>query len=418
MKNKLANYLVFILFLFLSGNSFFLVTAQTTENLLTETKEFGYSLKKYEPKKKEKGKSKKKEIYQLIPPLKSSQITNDDETILVETNLILNEVLVFDKDGQPVKGLKKGDFIIKEDGELQDISTFISGDSEEIPRSIILIIDYSSSQLPFIETSIDAAKVLIDKLNPNDRIAIVTDDVKLLQGFTNDKNLLKEKLESLKINALSGKVGLSRQYSALMATLNELFDEKSLRPIIIFQTDGDQLSDLKREANEDNSVNPQTLGFNFKNILTALERNRATIYTIIPGLCLNQISGKEKLEKAREYIEKSERIWAKNLNFQLKPGKLKLDPGFIQSRIEWLEKFEDAITTLAKFTGGSTKCLEQTGQADKVYSEVLKEMNQRYVIGYYPKNQARDGKSRNVETEVRGHSEYKILGRKNYILSQ
>ena len=43
----------------------------------------------------------------------------------------------------------------------------------------MLIIDYSSSQRPYIENSIAAAKTLVDKLRPNDQMAIVTDDVEL-----------------------------------------------------------------------------------------------------------------------------------------------------------------------------------------------------------------------------------------------
>lgn len=49
-----------------------------------------------------------------------------------------------------------------------------------VPRTIVLIIDYSGSQLPFIKNSVAAAKVLVDKLGPKDLMAIVTDDVELL----------------------------------------------------------------------------------------------------------------------------------------------------------------------------------------------------------------------------------------------
>jgi hypothetical protein len=38
----------------------------------------------------------------------------------------------------------------------------------------------------------------------------------------------------------------------------------------------------------------------------------------------------------------------------------------------------------------------------------------RYVVGYYPKNEARDGTRRSVKIEVKGHPEYVVLGRKTY----
>jgi VWFA-related protein len=405
IKPKLINYLfLLILAAFFSPN--FFVAAQA--NPSGESQVFGSSLKTIGKKKKDKSKDEPP-----VVPLVAENIPadNDDEIIRVETSMVLNEILVFDEKGNPVKDLKIEDFIVKENDEPQEISTFISGDSEAIPRSVVLIIDYSGSQLPFIETSVEAAKVLIDKLNPNDRIAIVTDEVSLLQSFTNDKNLLKEKLESLKTRVSSGQVGPSKQYSALMATLNELFDDKTLRPIIIFQTDGDELAELKVKI-----FNPNPVNFSYKDILKATEKTQATIYSIIPGLCLNNSPEKERLEKVKAYFEMSQIAVAKFQNKPFKPGNRKIDSQFIKTRVDWLEKNESALREAAKFTGGSTKCLEQIEQAEQIYTEILSEMNRRYVIGYYPKNQVRDGKSRNVSTEIRGHPEYKIIARKTYIL--
>lgn len=213
--------------------------AQSTGGDKSRLQNFGWSLQKVENK-KESFKNKEQNT--------TNRENDDDEIIRIDTTLIVNEILVFDKHRNPVSGLKKEDFIISEDDRLQEIEVFTLGDNELIPRSIVLIIDHSSSQLPYIKTSIEAAKVLIDKLNPQDRMAIVTDDVVLLQDFTSDKNLLKEKLESLKQSTLSGKTGRSRQLNALMATLNEMFGEEDLRPVIIFQTDGDELFHLKASA--------------------------------------------------------------------------------------------------------------------------------------------------------------------------
>ena len=120
-----------------------------------------------------------------------------------------------------------------------------------MPRTIVLIIDYSGSQLAYLKNSVAAAKVLVDKLGPRDRMAIVTDDVEMLIDFTGDKKKLKDELDelldrtTLKTRGVfrRGKtlrVGRSMQYSALMATLNEAFDEEDVRPVIIFQTDGDE----------------------------------------------------------------------------------------------------------------------------------------------------------------------------------
>jgi hypothetical protein len=121
----------------------------------------------------------------------------DDDVIRTETLLVSSELLVLDSRGNHVSGLTADDFAIAEEGEAQTVGHFVLGDNANVPRTIVLIIDYSESQLPFIRHSVAAAKVLVDKLGPKDLMAIVTDDVELLLDFSNDKNKLKEKLDSL-----------------------------------------------------------------------------------------------------------------------------------------------------------------------------------------------------------------------------
>jgi VWFA-related protein len=168
--------------------------------------------------------------------------------VRVDTDLVVEPVLVIQPDGKIINGLTKDDFIVKENDQTQQLASLSLGDSKEVPRSIVLIIDYSASQLPFIRTSIESAKQLVDKLNPKDRMAIVTDDVRLLVDFTTDKQLLKSRLEGLKASALAGNVGASDQFDALMATLTEIFNNADIRPIVIFQTDGDEFDDLRGNA--------------------------------------------------------------------------------------------------------------------------------------------------------------------------
>lgn len=405
MRNKRNSYLMLIVLwiCFVFTNSSIPGLAQSADKEKRELKNYGASFEKNDKKDKDEGKSK----------TQNTDNAEDGEIIRIETTLIITDILVLDEKGNTVKGLNKDDFVVKEDGESQEIEVFSLGDGETIPRSIVLVIDYSQSQLPYIKTSVEAAKVLVDKLNPKDRMAIVTDDVELLQAFTSDKTLLKEKLESLKKSALSGTMGRSNQYSALMVTLNELFGDEDLRPIIIFQTDGDQLSQLKGKM-----VNHLTkITFSYEDILTAAERRRATVYTIIPGLRFIGTSEEEKLKRARTNMENDAKASAELRKIVFKPDKIKITEKYLKLRSESYYCQQSAIAEIAKFTGGWADFLEQPEQADKIYSEILSGMNLRYVIGYYPTNQARDGKVRKVKMEVRNHPEYIITGRETYILT-
>jgi VWFA-related protein len=339
-----------------------------------------------------------------------------EDVIRVETDLIINDILVLNKNGNPVKDLKLNDFTVKEDGRTQEISTFSFGDGSTFPRSIVLIIDYSGSQLPYIKTSIEAAKVLVDQLDPRDRMAIVTDNVELWQDFTTDKTLLKEKLESLKTSAWSGSLGQSRQYRALMAVLNEMFAEDDFRPIIIFQTDGDELYRLKGERLNRLLTLESPIDFGYDDILKAAERARATIYSIIPGIRFLGIPEKEYSERAALMRDNNEKAFSELRDQPFKPKKLTQSGKYLRPMADSYNRQQSALNRVARFTGGSTYYLEQPEQGGAIYAEILSDLKVRYLIGYYPSNQTRDGKRRNVSIELPGHPEYQIRARKSYIL--
>jgi VWFA-related protein len=404
--------------------------SSATGNERTRMRDFGMSLRKFDKKSKDKiqnqganvaGEANRSGGYSDAGNVGGAAAvvvtrTGDEEVVRVETSLFVNDVLVLGKDGRPVTGLSRDDFVVRENDRLQEIEIFASGDSKIIPRSIVLLIDYSGSQLPYIKTSVEAAKILIDKLNPNDRMAIVTDDVELAQDFTTDKILLKEKLEWLKTSALSGRPGRSRQYTALMATLKELFaDDEALRPIIIFQTDGDELGLLKSRMSGTLLQNNQEIKFSYEEVLSAAKKTGAILYTIIPGPRFIGLPDEETLNRARLYLENGEKALAAIRRLDFQPGQRKISGKYLKAQAELYVRQQSAIAEIAKITGGWTDFLEQPEQAERVYSEILAGMNRRYIIGYYPTDQTRDGKIRRVSTEVRGRSDYIIRGRRTYV---
>jgi hypothetical protein len=249
-------------------------------------------------------------------------------------------------------------------------------------------------------------------------MAIVTDDVELLQDFTTDKTALKEKLEFLKTKALSGKMGQSKQYSALMRVLNEMFTEKDFRPIVIFQTDGDELLELKGERLNRLTSKTAKPDFGLPDVFKATEKTRATIYSIIPGVRFFGIPENEQLERSKKATINGESAFYGLRNKIYEPGKLKLSEKYLKSQAYFYNRQQSVLNQVAQISGGLINYLEQPDQADKVYSEILSGMSMRYLIGYYPTNQAQGGRRRNVSVELRAHPEYKIWGGKNYILDE
>lgn len=349
----------------------------------------------------------------------SPRPSEDEDVVRVETDLVLCPVLVLDAQGKSVRGLTPEDFVVKEDGKSQEVATLSLGNDKDVPRSIVLIIDYSGSQLPYIRTSIESAKILVDKLNPKDRMAVVTDDVKLLVDFTSNKQLLKTRLEDLKTSALSGIVGQSEQYDALLASLNELFDNEDVRPIIIFQTDGDQLELL----NGSTSRNMDTYywlprKYSLEDIMTATEKSRAEVYSVISGIKFVDVPQDDLARRARVDWEDRQRTLFETLRLRNLPTprtSVQNPPAQFFDRYaqQWLSR-QKALAGLAKFTGTVPEFLEEPSQADEIYTRVLSDIDRRYVIGYYPTNRLHDGQRRKVSIEVRGHPEYTIWGQKAY----
>ena len=329
------------------------------------------------------------------------KIETDEEVVRIDTTMVVNGVSVLDRKGKFVKGLKKKDFIVTENGEPQQIESFALGDDALVLRSIVLLIDYSGSQRYYIDTSVEAAKTLIGKLNPRDRIAILTDDVKMLSGFTTDKELLGKKLDTLKTLSATKQYGASRQYTALLAALKNLFGTTDERPIVIFQTDGDEFNSVQR------------IGFTFDEVLKAVERARVTIYSIIPGQKFVGESKKEQQRLAEAEILNPQRSNFAQANYTAINSRA-LPEDVVKTYVKTMLKQQTALTAVARASGGFADYIRTPDEAGAVYSRILSGINDLYLVGYYPANQTRDGRRRTVKVEVRGHPEYQVSGLKTY----
>jgi len=408
-------------------------------------KDFGSSLKrlKWDPQ--------KNAATQI--PSTEDVANSEDDVIRIDTSLVSCELLVLDRQGNSVSGLTAADFSITEDNTPQTVGHFFNGDNVDVPRTIVLIIDYSGSQLPYLRNSINAAKVLVDKLGPKDLMAIVTDDVEMIQEFTADKKKLKNKLDHLVKGAqiddpFNGfdppRLGRSKQYSALMATLKEVFDEEDVRPIIIFQTDGDEAYFLRNPVirmtlpeglqgdelqfakgmvayYEEQLVTAKT-EFSLDDLYHAVERSRATVYTVVPGIKLLGLPFESQVakvmdERRRQFAELVKKS-APQMQDRMKNMRAKRNQNIEMVSVVWqaqrTEKLQSALAGVAGLTGGWTEFLESPEQADEIYSRIFSDINQRYIVGYYPTNKERDGKRRKIDFQVKGHPEYQVYGRRFY----
>jgi len=423
--------------------------AQDPAQKKRRVKDFGSSLKrlKWDDKKKAAVEKKSK------GKPKSNGDSDEEEVVRVETTLVVCDILVLDSQGRFVPGVNKEDIIVTEDGQEQQVGTFSPGDSSTVPRSIVLIIDYSINQSGFVTESVEAAKILVNGLGSRDRMAIVTDQIELLTDFTDDKKKLTEKLDSLKarptLGTSSRRFGYTvwdqtgAHYSALLATLKEVFNESDPRPIIIFQANGNEASALQNSILPHPPLPPDTLSqgemkkakeyykrlkrkeellsglrqFSLDDVYKAAEKSRATIYTIIPGYKLFGLSQAQQIERGRAWdmrydagiLEVTKGTpFARHYDREPKPDWV------MEWEVDCEYREQSALAFLAGITGGWADFLEEPEQATRVYSKILTDVNRRYVVGYYPSNKQHDGKRRTIKIEIRGHPEYTVHGRSSY----
>jgi len=334
----------------------------------------------------------------------------ENGVIRVDTELVITEFTVKDKRGRPVRGLTAADLRVEEDGVEQNIEIFSFGKaSAAIARSVVLVIDYSQSQAPYIETSVEAAKVLVDMLEANDRMAIVTDDVELLVGFTSDKSELKSRLERLKVNSRDGRYGKSLQMTALNASVLELFNSGDKRPIVIFQTDGDEYAQLalwRRRWSRGECAGSLR---SFADLEKALETAGTTVYSVIPGLTAeitSEEAGDEQLD-LEQTVKREARM--RRAAFQ-GPMKHFAVRNWAKGRLRDAE----AIEQLSIRTGGISQFLDRPENASAVYRRILDEMNNRYLLGYYPRNSSSDGGNRSIKVILKNASGFKVNGKTSY----
>lgn len=155
--------------------------------------------------------------------------------------------IVTDEDGRYVVGLAREDFTLLVDGRSQEIETF---DSTNSALSVVLVVDVSSSMIPKLQETREAALQFLSALKPTDRAAVLTFASNVV-GFTppsTDRTVARRAIEEARGS------GGTALYDATAMALRKLRDASGRRAVVLF-TDGednqsrvavDQVIDLAR----------------------------------------------------------------------------------------------------------------------------------------------------------------------------
>jgi Ca-activated chloride channel family protein len=161
-----------------------------------------------------------------------------------EVEVVSVPVLVYDKSGRFVEGLKKEDIQILEDGVPQEVMYLAASTGEDrIPLSIALTLDTSGSMQPSIKFLKEAATYFTGKLEASDQALVVqfNESVKSSSEFTDDTDRLDSFINGLQV------WGGTALYDAVMYSLDRLRDRPGRKALILL-SDGDDNASASGKA--------------------------------------------------------------------------------------------------------------------------------------------------------------------------
>ena len=189
----------------------------------------------------------------------SARAPQDDEVITVESDLVVLNVTATDAGGAYVRGLRKPDFKVFEDGREQEVTNF---GEEETPFAVALLLDTSGSMENRVSFARSAAIRFLDGLRPDDAAAVYSFNTKIerVQDYSNSRDLSPKAFEL-------GAEGYTVLNDAFLRAAQELSKRPEKRRAILVLSDG---ADTRSSNTAEKALN------------TALTAN-ATIYTVDMG---------------------------------------------------------------------------------------------------------------------------------------
>ena len=296
----------------------------------------------------------------------AGQQSDRDGAIRLRAEEVLLNVTVTDPYGHQATELTKDEFIVAEEGQRQDIASFLVS---SVPVNVVLLLDASGSVVSEINSLRDAAMHFVNQLGPEDKTSVIEfhTSVELIQDWTAKPDDVRHALSwrfkpgMVQTNRGSFTYGSTSLYDAVFSAADEQLAKVEGRKAIILLTDGDDTSSK----------------ITFEQALTSLVKSGCVVYVI---------------SKARAFINELDR-------YRGKAGRI-FAGGNAQQADVLVQRFERAerlMTDLATRTGGRIFSPMEDKDMKEVYGQVARELKNQYIITYVPKNLQHDGRLRHIK---------------------
>ena len=291
---------------------------------------------------------------------------DQEQTIRLRAEEVLLNITVTDPYGHQATDLTKDEFIVAEDGQRQDVASFLMS---TVPVNVVLMLDASGSIISEIPSLRDAAMQFVNKLRPEDRVSVVEfhSKVELIQDWTANaedvRHALSWRFKPGMVQTKDGRFeyGSTALYDSLYSTAEELLSKVEGRKAIIMLTDGDDT----------------TSKVTYEQATASIVRSGAVVYVV---------------SKARAFISILDRNYRGKVS-RVFGGSNGQVADVIVAR---LERAEFLMTELCKRTGGQIFSPLKDEEMKEVYASVARELKNQYSITYISKNEKRDGTLRRV----------------------
>jgi Ca-activated chloride channel family protein len=174
----------------------------------------------------------------------------------VDVDVVQITATVTDASGHFVKGLKREQFKLKEDGVAQRLTSFVG---ENIPLELVVATDVSDSMTEAMPTLKASVKAFLNALRPTDQVTLLAfnDNIFTVVRRSTDPVARLKAVDRL------APWGGTALYDALLTGLNTVGKQPGRRALVVF-TDGED----------------QNSASTIKRVESRLETSDATIYTI------------------------------------------------------------------------------------------------------------------------------------------
>src|SRR6266850_7556746 len=295
----------------------------------------------------------------------ANQTRSSDSTIRVSVDRVHVGVTVTGSRRNFIRGLRREDFRIFDDGLEQPVTGFLS---IEEPAQVVLMVECGPGAFFLKKTELQAADMLLSSISPADRVAIVSYSKapELVLDFTTDKSEARDALNGL--NFVTGYAQLNLA-SSVAATIDRLAFLPGKKTIILLSSGVDTAS-----------------AANWQIVQQKINASDVRILAISVAGFLRKTAEWRKLSAD----ERDDRKFVKD--------------GFAQA--------DQSLRELSEATGGRVYFPKNTKEFDDAYAEIAQLVRHEYSLEFAPPLQ--DGRLHPLRVRV-NHFWYHVDHRQSYL---